>query len=756
MDETQKRRLRENRVKIVSDLEPRGKVLDILYEDGVLTENDLEKVASATTRKDRCQILLSLLPSRGPQAYGSFQKALNTGNYDFLANQLNPEAGILHENIDSSRVAGNETCKQCSLFLEKVRREKKKQNGCLSRIMADHCCLLVDNIEPKDVIDQLFQDHVITADDIDRTVACATRRDRCETLFEILLTNENHKVVESLKVALTKKYAYIVENVSNNFDARQVLDEASKKHPIEGTVGVNQLLLKEKPTNVGTKHYDGYADNTKSAREQPTTTLNGLNAVDYDENDQTYRKTSENCSVRRSSGTRHADVTRASRYNSDDVDCVDAAFVQTSLKHCITETGNVLHRFDGNRETVDTLLETSTEPYANQRKVNDKISQDRKLYNNGKRQKKRTPADTVNAFIGSTEQRDDSLKLDQNSAERALVPKPVTAVQTEKPRKRLTVAFNYLSTLINQGDFDKFKEVSSQLQTRFSGNFDLMCIIGYLQTSRDLFQTNFDSAKSHIDSTMALVPKTSNPRYFMLELFTAKTRMYITQKKLEKLQTTLDEAMMILETDPVGCTGRAAGWLYINDARNKTAQLSCLNLRNPNALKVYGRLFENAKSSFQRSMTNFKRDGGKDGPFGFGYALCRLVILLMRCGDNGLTMNTLTASADDIHTAGNYLHHLEDSDIVIPKILDMHFRLAKCDYQFRRDNHVRALEHAQIAFELATEMNLLEFTEHAYNRVSFLKSKLSAYVASDDLSEKEVQRILFEETSDTDCLTQSE
>jgi hypothetical protein len=242
----------------------------------------------------------------------------------------------------------------------------------------------------------------------------------------------------------------------------------------------------------------------------------------------------------------------------------------------------------------------------------------------------------------------------------------------------------------------------------------------------------------------------------MLELFTAKTRMYITRKKLEKLQTTLDEAMMILETDPVGCTGRAAGWLYINDARNKTAQLSCLNLRSPNACQVYERLYDGAKSSFQRSMTNFKRDGGKDGPFGFGYALCRLVILLLRCGDNGLTMDTLTPSKDSIRSAGQYLNHLEDSDIVISKILDMHFRLAKCDYQFRRGNLVRALEHAQIGHDLATELRLLEFTEHAYNRVSYLKSKSSIVSVSDEISEEDVHKILFEETSGSECDTQNE
>ena len=72
---------------------------------------------------------------------------------------------------------------------------------------------------------------------------------------------------------------------------------------------------------------------------------------------------------------------------------------------------------------------------------------------------------------------------------------------------------------------------------------------------------------------------------------------------------------------------------------------------------------------------------------------------------------------EDIRLAGGYLQRLEDSDIPINKILSLHYLLAKSDYQYRKSNTTRALEHAQAALEVSQELNLQEFIEHAHNRV---------------------------------------
>ncbi|KAK3596776.1 hypothetical protein CHS0354_038777 [Potamilus streckersoni] len=79
MDTEDKKSLCTRRVALVEDLEPQ-KVLGYLIEDGILTENDVELISNGKTRKERCHLLLSMLPKRGPSAYGSFQRALRATN----------------------------------------------------------------------------------------------------------------------------------------------------------------------------------------------------------------------------------------------------------------------------------------------------------------------------------------------------------------------------------------------------------------------------------------------------------------------------------------------------------------------------------------------------------------------------------------------------------------------------------------------------------------------------------------------------
>jgi len=671
MDEHQINRLRRHRTKIVDDLEPRGPVLDALCEDGILTENDIELVSSAKTRKERCHALLSLLPTRGPSAYGSFRKALTVGKYDFLADTLEEESnestnestgsstdsGLGHDEGDSRRRDNStqrKTCVKCAAFLRKMSRDTNEINVELLRVLKQNCCLILHNVEANDIIDVLFQEQVLSEDDLDLIRSSLTRRQRIERLVYILLTSRRN-VVDVLLCGLNKKYSFIFDEIS---------------------------ALREE---------NDWSDQPRVNTE------------------------------------RNADETRGQMHS-----ICGATSPETSGSH-VTAVKEYFGARTGNKVQACAEEETKRKEIAC-----DTVDGSR-IIEYTKPEQGRTSKQDKGAVANRSNE--------GHSAQKEIVTKQVSFVTAEKPRKRLVIAFNYLSTLINQGEYSKFDTVSAELKMKFPTNYDLLCILGYLNASRELFRNDCDTAKQHIESTLKLVPKTSNPRYFTLELFTAKSRMYITRKKLEKLQTILDEAMMILESDPVGCTGRAAGWLYINDARNKTAQMSCLNLRKPGSSGAYNKLFENARTSFQRAMTNFKRDGGKDGPFGFAYALCRLMILLLRCGDNGGTMGHVVPLEDDVKTAESYIRHLEESDIPIPKILEMHLRLAKCDYFYRRNNIIRALEHAEEASRIATDINMMEFTEHAQNRVMFLRSKMRSAPVEDEYSDDEVQRILFEDSS---------
>ncbi|OWF45510.1 uncharacterized protein LOC110456945 [Mizuhopecten yessoensis] len=286
--------------------------------------------------------------------------------------------------------------------------------------------------------------------------------------------------------------------------------------------------------------------------------------------------------------------------------------------------------------------------------------------------------------------------------------------------------FNYLSTLINQGSYKEFEACAVNIRHSQGSNVDMMCILDYLFASRFLHTADVYSAKTYIKSGLKLAQKTQYPKYFTLELFTCQTRMLIIKKKLGKLQNVLDDAKMIIEADPTCCTGRAAGWLYMNDVKNIMVQISMLNTYRSNYPLVYEHLYKHAKDSCQKSLDHFKRDQGKDGPFGIGFALCRLIILLLRCGDKGLYNECMTPDQENVELAGKYLHQLEDSDIPITAFLKVPLLLAKSDYYYRREHIQRALEYAQEAFQLTENNSILEYKEQAQNRVCFLAAKLDA------------------------------
>ncbi|XP_013390627.1 uncharacterized protein LOC106159007 isoform X2 [Lingula anatina] len=724
MELDQKESLRRHRVAITDDLEPK-EVLDYLNQDGVLTDNDCELVSTGKTRKVRCQLLLSLLPRRGPSAYGAFTRALGDARYEHIQQLLMPaddsgEIGsgteafsteikelvetcsterkefedacstrkkeisdsgdeTLRKNVLTNAMSDESQPKRLASTTENARNDAE-HNPCtkcrnlligvsgnkqLSSLLHRHCCLFFDNVEPIDLIDHHFQEGVLSDDECERVRAGATRKDRCETLFkELAKRPAANGVLSTLKKSLEKKYNFILDRIDDDIHGQ--LTEV----PGDLSPSRKQEVRQKRHENVF------HDDNS-------LTTVDGAKV--YVE-----KSASKSCQKQESPHPK-------------------------KIPKCQNRVATPKVSSDTDS---DGYLQIATR----------------------KRQQRRR----------KTRQRDEQhgdVVVIHHSPKTLFTTKPSSTFTESAACKRLSVAFNYLSTLINQGCYEEFESVSANLQNQYVHEPDMTCLLSYLHASRDLFKNDFDAAKRHIDLAFETVPKTSDPKYFTVELFTAKTRMYVTQKRLEKLENALDDVKQIIETDPTGCTGRAAGWLYMNDGRSKTSQMTTLNPYNRNYLTNYSQLHAMAKESFQRALENFQRDGGKDGPLGSGYAICRLCILLLKCGDNGLTMNTLHPSEDDVKTAGGYIRQLEDSSIPIPKILEVHLLLGKCDYQFRRGNIVRALEHAEAALSLATQLNMLEFTEHARNRVVFLKTETPLQLK--EVTDEKDLAVLFEKNSET-------
>lgn len=864
MNGTEKNILRTNQVYLVNNLEATD-ILDYLLEDGVLTENDCELISNSKTRRERAQILLAMLPTRGPTAYGSFQRALSIGKYDFLQEKLS--------------LLDKEENKENDLRSDDENRKSRDSESCMAILsgcknLTFQACLkqciflLIENVEPMDVIDHFYQELLISADGLELVKVGKTRRERCLIFIREITRCSSERTAYVLQMSLMKKYDYISQLIKDTLEKKsdkEISEDKNTKIESRQTarkqIDVIETPVPTENSELCTETYQQIPSNSELSltackqipkdTEQTVSTCQ-LSSPNVNEKDTDLKRISEaahenypcehetyscsRCSITSSRSTKHTEesfgfsfenqlnstfVRKLDKNNETfmkEVESVNRIYVPSSnvidVKYPMihhTENDSSLDNVADSAacaskcqhfkyETVSgeskqqqkpvllTLSSTDSESesislknqrrkHKNNRKnveidvsfgrdggtstvVNDELS---KTINsecqyscsltqtNGKNMNRLDKYSSTNhngeksneLVVLDTEQ---NVLENHSSFTNSILSYQPGETNVSLQGRHLVVTFNYLSTLINQGNFDKFELFSSNLQRRYSNDPDMTCLLGYLHASRDLFRTDFDSAKKHIDKAFEIVPKTSNPKYFTLELFTSKTRMYITQKKLEKLQNALDDAKMIIETDPLGCTGRAAGWLYMNDARNCTAQIGLLNFRNPKAITSYTKLHKRAVASFQKSLTNFQRDGGKDGPFGFGYALCRLAILLLRCGDNGRTMDILIPPDEDIKLASGYLQKLEDSEIAIPKILEMHFVLAKCDYQFRRGNTTRSLEYAEVAYDVASELNLLEFTEHAHNRCVFLRTKTPIVI--DDVSEEEFTSILFGENSD--------
>ena len=80
-------RLRANRVHIVADLDVH-RVLDRLIASFLITSEDRELICSKPTAQERARLLLDILPTRGPDAFGIFVQALNEAEYEWLADRL--------------------------------------------------------------------------------------------------------------------------------------------------------------------------------------------------------------------------------------------------------------------------------------------------------------------------------------------------------------------------------------------------------------------------------------------------------------------------------------------------------------------------------------------------------------------------------------------------------------------------------------------------------------------------------------------
>lgn len=104
MDKRHRRVLQQNTTKLANDLDPLG-ILGYLYQEGILLEDQMERIKVEKTRKDQVVKLLGILPRRGAKAFDTFCDAL------YKIEGQRHLAKMLKEDIENSR--GNIICSFC-------------------------------------------------------------------------------------------------------------------------------------------------------------------------------------------------------------------------------------------------------------------------------------------------------------------------------------------------------------------------------------------------------------------------------------------------------------------------------------------------------------------------------------------------------------------------------------------------------------------------------------------------------------------
>ncbi|XP_060081645.1 uncharacterized protein LOC132560955 isoform X2 [Ylistrum balloti] len=687
MYDEQQKILRRNYVTLVDELDP-NEVFDYLQQDGIFTESDHELINTGKTRKERCRKLLGILPTRGPDAYYSFKNALKQS-----CSHLEE---LLHGT--ESTVARYECVDGCESIRNSPPSKERKHKVCLNcqpfipvyivdpslrTAIQENCCLILQNVEVNDLLDLLYQESILEGHDYESIKSEKTRRDRCIALLKKLSTCGHDNVFNIFRESLRQKYGYIAQRLREIKVEIPVVPKHSEEEI--GEECSHPILLEVMRRGLG-------VSKVKTPTSVSTLLIPNL--------DMSFLTNSEAKGV----------------YNTDNLDFRVTTNVELSSYdryfHTTKYPGNYSSRSLKNTQCHQTTIYSDTSEEDIARNIVHKKQEERI-----KRQRKK---------LSSKSKFTESMSL---------VPTHFNVLpQSRNLHKRgHEIVFNSLSTLINQGRYDQFEKCAVEIRLKQGSDKDISCTLDYLFASRFLHSVDVDSAKRYIKTGFKLARQTNNPKYFTLELLTSQTRMLSIKKKFEKLQRTLDDAKMMIEADPTSCTGRAAGWLYMNDVKHIMVQISMLNTQRSTYPSVYEHLYKIAKKSCEKSLDNFKREEGNDGPFGFGFALCRLIILLLRCGDRGLYREDVLPSVEDIELAGKYLRQLEDSDIPITAFLKVPLLLAKSDYHYRRKHVLRALEYAEEAFLLAVNNSILEFKEQAQNRITFLHSKMDAELLTDSI-----------------------
>ncbi|ELU12547.1 hypothetical protein CAPTEDRAFT_201593 [Capitella teleta] len=296
----------------------------------------------------------------------------------------------------------------------------------------------------------------------------------------------------------------------------------------------------------------------------------------------------------------------------------------------------------------------------------------------------------------------------------ACMPLPNRYYDNES-RRRVNKVFAEGSAMINNGLHFKFKLFRHDLQRAFPRDHNLHFMLMYLQASSLLWQNDFEACELWVKRAIKYSHKTSRPSRSLVEILSSRCWMYFQENRLQKLHLTCKDAIQLIESDPQGCTGLPAGWIYVDLARFWSALLTFSDACR------FLRIRDEAIQSYEEALVHFQQDDSSDKIFGLLFSSIMLANVLLGCGDQLQTIH-FRPTHEDIIKARNLILTVQDGEYAIPLVLQVQLKISLCDHQIRLGSmHLRkALKYAEEALKEATELNMKDQVMFAELRIKFL------------------------------------
>ncbi|XP_046558046.1 uncharacterized protein LOC124267175 [Haliotis rubra] len=305
----------------------------------------------------------------------------------------------------------------------------------------------------------------------------------------------------------------------------------------------------------------------------------------------------------------------------------------------------------------------------------------------------------------------------QQARTKGIIARPLSQSGVTLDR-RVHRVFNILSNPLNKGDYSQFRDNSQKLMSCCRCPADVRFTVFYLQCCEALFQNDLSRTKVLCEEASKLLQHTSNPLGFSVDILSKKAWRYFKLNKLSKLESCLRDAMQLIHQDPLSCSGKAAGWIYVDHARLLTSVLAAASPRRSHNLR------QQALRSLEEAIEHFKRENSNDGLFGQSVAFVKYASLLLQCGEN-MQFSGMNLTPSSVDKAKDVLRFVEESELGVPEILRVTYYTAMSDLRYRQQNVQRALEYATDASELSGRLGMSQEQRHAVTRVDFYQAQRS-------------------------------